>query len=225
MIENFKHAIQEEINAHRVKRKFYNIPEGDMRHMVRITARLYMQANQEFTFDTENSNIIHQLMMYFIGHQDSELDLGKGIFMRGPIGSGKSLLFLIFRTITTKLEMDSGFVHFPARGIVQDFMQNGYQSFSKYGKRNICIDDIGDEPTETQHYGSMVNVIENLLLSRYFDWQRNGYVTHLTTNYRLDNLREFYGTRITSRISEMCNEVVLISEDRRQKTKGNVSKG
>jgi len=72
--------------------------------------------------------------------------------------------------------------------------------------RPMAFDDLGFERSETMNYGNRINIMEIILQHRYDYYVDQGVKTFLSSNLVDGNkLEEVYGTRIRSRIREMCN--------------------
>lgn len=75
----------------------------------------------------------------------------------------------------------------------------------------LIIDDLGAENGVVNHYGTKVNVIEEILSARY-DLDK---LTFVTTN--IVNPKEVYDKRICSRMNEMFTSVLVDGKDLREK--------
>ncbi len=62
------------------------------------------------------------------------------------------------------------------------------------------------------HYGTKLNVIEEVIEERY----RKGLLTHLTTNLSEDDILDAYGDRVYSRLKSMVNYHTITGEDFRK---------
>lgn len=78
----------------------------------------------------------------------------------------------------------------------------------------LCIDDLGSEGVKNS-YGNKSNVIGDIIEARYAAGY-TGVFLHGTTNLTADQLKEFYGGRVASRMKEIFNWIVLPGEDRRK---------
>jgi DNA replication protein DnaC len=68
----------------------------------------------------------------------------------------------------------------------------------------IIIDDLGDEPTEQMHYGSIITPVIDLLEERY----NRRVMTIATTNLSAADIQDKYGLRIRDRLRESMQMVV-----------------
>ena len=77
----------------------------------------------------------------------------------------------------------------------------------------MWLDDLGFEPTECNSYGTKFIPMQDLIFNRHklFPLRK----TRFTTNYTPDQLETKYGKAIISRLTEMCNFIVVTGEDRR----------
>lgn len=160
-----------------------------------------------------------QLIKYVHADDSCEYDLTKSICLMGKTGSGKSKTMHILndyisidqvRFFRNGKNVPFSFNIYSAREIVMDFNNSGYDGIAKYMiYSNICIDDIGTESKEAVYFGTRLNVIPEIIETRY----AKGLTTHFTTNLNLDKLRDYYNDRVHSRISEKCNVIILNDKD------------
>lgn len=187
-----------------------------------------------FVLDDNNSFLFELLCRYFgndqqfisiavaAGVQNPSLD--KGIFLAGNFGVGKTWFMKLFQTNQRQVYQVKN-----CKEIAEEFMQFGEEGMDKYTslKKNaindssaffqthtgLCLDDIGTEDIKS-HYGNKKNVIGDLLEIKY-DNKTTGIYLHATTNLTSEQLREFYGSRVTSRMREIFNFIELKGNDRR----------
>ncbi|WP_207536164.1 hypothetical protein [Desertivirga arenae] len=97
-----------------------------------------------------------------------------------------------------------------AREVCMQFMSQGapvVQHYSSSGERIpqvFCFDDLGSEPN-MKYFGNEVNVMAEIMLSRYDLLIHQRIPTHVTTNLSATELEQAYGNRIRSRFREMFN--------------------
>jgi hypothetical protein len=90
---------------------------------------------------------------------------------------------------------------------------NDYESFLQKNS-GLCIDDLGTEDLKI-HFGNRKNVIGDVIEKRYF-CKHVGVLFHATTNLTAEQLKDFYGGRVVSRMREIFNFIELPGEDRRK---------
>ena len=177
----------------------------------------------KFRIYDEDHEIIYKLIIYFLGHEQEAkrlgLDLRKGIMLTGPIGCGKTSLMTLMRMVPPK---ERNFTMKPVRDISFEFMKEGYDVIDRYSKlsftadgpKTYCFDDLGAERS-LKYYGNSCNVLAEIFLSRYDQFNVSKLVTHITTNLTASNIDDFYGKRVRSRFREMFNLVNFTSSDKR----------
>lgn len=193
-----------------------------------------------YDYDKENLEVIRTLLLYFSNSKDFEKittsedsilrtkpDLTKGIYLCGNVGSGKSLILKIFAKIMSRYNLGFGFI--PCDIIADRCRIDGSEVVRKYVTIQsdgndyagvYCFDDLGQE-NKVKYFGNSIDVMQDIIIKRYRNFVDFGYKTHFTSNLRLSELSVIYDDRAESRISEMCNVIVLggsiNSKDRRKK--------
>jgi len=170
----------------------------------------------EPTFEVNdiNKNILKELLMYFSGSDSFNGSLKKGIMLVGDIGTGKSLLFKIFKRYTSEILRVNSFQYFSTQEITDNVNISGVdylQAFNdNFGNPITCyIDDIASKNEVIKHYGTEVNTIEQLLSIRYNVFTRYRKLTHTTSNKYPSELTNVYEKRIIDRMVEMFNILEL----------------
>lgn len=164
----------------------------------------------------------HRKLCSFLWYRKKRLNK-KGVLLAGGTGCGKTLWLQLYcqcRMISAgdiaALAKERGIDH--AMGMIlpsreYDLYPDGYF--------DLCIDDIGAEPT-VNSYGTKVEIVGMMIEEMYSRWRYKaaGFgmpMFYASTNLDSRKLSERYGERIESRISEMFNLVEISSEDRRHK--------
>lgn len=173
---------------------------------------------EEFEEDDENREVLDQLLLYFTGDPLFEskygLSLKKGILLMGPIGCGKtSLMRAISHNATNPFAIkrcDDIAGQFQKYG--QEVITGNIQPIIAYPDRNFghkfigcCFDDLGTEDI-SKNFGNAANVMEKIINGRYVNDTLKA-KTHITANLTADQIEGFYGTRVRSRLREMCNVI------------------
>jgi DNA replication protein DnaC len=152
-------------------------------------------------------------------------DLRKGWLLSGTVGNGKTTLMRLFcinqrQVFMVKSAAETANIwlmrgeeaiadfYEPRRLPIND-IDNFYQPYA-----GLCLDDCGTEDVKN-HFGNRVNVIGQIIEGRYFN-QACGVYFHMTTNLNADQMKEFYGPRVMSRLRETMNVIQYKGEDRRK---------
>lgn len=190
--------------------------------------------DSNFKIDDQNKRPLQLLLMYFTGdssfpfeYKKTYADYGsleKGVMLLGGVGTGKSLLFKIFKEYTSHELCKNSFQYYEAREIIDNVNVLGIDYLnlfningdSKHQNPITCyIDDIGSMNETVKHYGSEHNVIEQLLSMRYSILGRYKKLTHMSSNMYPPELEKMYGERIVDRMKEMFNIIELGGKSRR----------
>lgn len=127
---------------------------------------------------------------------------GKGLFLIGNCGRGKSIIIngvvpLIFLHYTRKMLKP-----IPARNL---------HNFKDYNSQYILIDDIGTEEI-INNYGTKIDAVEEAV----FDAEDNLKLLILTSNLDANDIKSRYGERIYDRIKRLCKVVFFKGESFRK---------
>lgn len=106
------------------------------------------------------------------------------------------------------------------REVSFEYASNGIQTILDYSKESFSVyntkkplsklfDDLGTERS-IKHFGNEMNIMAEILISRYEYYTSHNMQTYITTNLGANDIGEIYGERVKSRLREMCN---LISFD------------
>lgn len=178
----------------------------------------------DYALDEDNEHNFHLLCLYFLGDPCFEtIDGGKysfkkGIALLGPIGCGKTSMINGFNNNPV-----NPFVPISCRIVAGEYSlkDGGNIAIQKYsnvaevppyeffGHKYVgrLFDDLGTENAK-KHFGNESNVMEEIILNRYDNKELVG-KTHFTTNLSADQIEEFYGPRVRSRLRQMCNFLVF----------------
>ncbi len=171
-----------------------------------------MLFGQKFRIYDEDREVLLKLCYYFIRDKENcasyGIDVDKGILLSGPVGSGKTTLMKLLRHL---VPLQRPYEMIPSRNVTFSFNHLGYRTIEDYGNTKFfCFDDLGVEPPG-RFYGKDLNVMGEVLLSRYelFLQTNKKLKTHATTNLSADELEERYGHRVRSRMRELFNLIAF----------------
>ena len=184
-----------------------------------------------FKMDSDNSYVYENVRRWVDGQTGFEcLDpttmtytygsIYKGIYIAGPTGTGKTFLLDVMhryaKGLYLKIRLDGreanlAWETYRSDEICMDVVKTG--DIDKYVRIPVlCINDVGSEPRESLYMGNRVEVMRTILERRGDNHDRC--LTLITSNFRMDGLP--YGSRVESRLYEMCNYFELKGQDRRR---------
>ena len=186
---------------------------------VRNAFKHYTSQKESFTIDEHNKNVIKLMAIYFSQNSQElktnfpKYSINKGLLLTGNCGTGKTLLFNIFKKVV-QYSPEMAFSTTSSKRVVSDYDTKGSESLNQYTTRKYLFDDFGSE-NKGKHYGKDEEVFSTILEERYINFQENGLKTHLTSNLTIKQIKDRYGDRVYSRLFEMFNIIVLEGNDRR----------
>ena len=148
-------------------------------------------------------------------------DPQKGLYIYGNVGTGKSMLLDVFRTFCRYYHINVKYgdqiaplawTTYRADDICDLFSQDGDLHRWKETK-SLCVQDLGTEPTELLYMGNRRRVLRSILEARGDVYDR---LTLISSNFPPNALADAYGSRVQSRIVQMCNPIYLGGSDRRK---------
>lgn len=188
----------------------------------------------QYKNDANANNTIDQLSQFAVRDPkflaNENFSFKKGLLILGKVGCGKTLIFRGYINLLKKFaSYDAGghwgkldFSYLPAYMLTETFAKIGFDIFSVGVSKNqnekisvmrerLFIDDIGAESI-VSNFGNATNVVGEVFLRRYDAKVK----TFATTNFDPKTLKQFYGDRVYSRITEMMNFLIMDGGDRRQ---------
>jgi len=185
-------------------------------------------------------NAITALSLYFTNAPEFEelaaneynttglkFSLQKGLWLWSNPGCGKTLMMIMF---SRNKRLCYRVVQCPK--IVAGYVKSGDDHIAHYSRivkpeaksfdnffqeeTGICYNDLGTETMQAKHYGTPINVMENILLDAY-EARVPFFHRHVTTNLTFDQIKEKYGVRITDRIKQCFNVIEIKGESVRGK--------
>ena len=130
---------------------------------------------------------------------------GYGLFVRGSVGTGKSLFFKLLRNHNG--DPVKVFSMHNIRGRTDVEIRELMDHLDRY---EVLLDDIGAEPTFS-NFGVKSDILVYMVERRMESRMR----THFTTNLTTQEIYDRYGDRLIDRITEMCRSVEFGGESRR----------
>lgn len=180
--------------------------------LIYLDAKGKLLFGDSFKIYEEDRDILYKLCNYMIRDfhtcKKLNIDLKKGILLSGPVGCGKTSLMKLVRHIAPRYKE---YEIIPVRNITFTFNHIGYSIIEQYGdQRFYCFDDLGVEPMG-RFFGKDCNVMGEILLSRHDLFLKYKFRTHGTTNLNAEEIEDYYGNRVRSKMRELFNLIAFDS--------------
>lgn len=164
----------------------------------------------EYRLTPTNEKAVLKVAAWLARRDEHGIDHRKSLMLAGNVGSGKSLLLRAASRFITDVWGVPSFGIVSCRTLVRSYAAHGYgEEVTRWmDAPHIGLDDLGAENPEQVRYGTRTNLMAEIIEHRYDRLQRGQKAwTHLTTNLGKDRLQEYYGSRVMSRLSHLCNVV------------------
>ena len=164
---------------------------------------------KEYVIDNDNKELVTQIIKWLIMDESFNGSLHKGIWIIGEKGTGKSLIMEIF--IEMLRYANKIVANYTSLQIVRIFEESLPKD--RLFVSPLYIDDLGTEQPEVKVFGTVVLPVYEVLNERY---SSKKFMTFVTSNLDPSQVKQRYGDRISDRIREMFNVLVLSGKSRRK---------
>lgn len=192
------------------------------------------QRYPNYKIDEDNRNVIRLVSLWAARspefEKSGEYYLHKSLFLIGNVGTGKSDLFHMLQVYLSKyLNSRLKFRREVVWEFTARFCKKGYESLQGQDSGNcyydeLCLTEDGvgtgnnikfPNKELASFYGNKLLVGGEIIMKRYDVFKNDGLHSHFSSNASLEELKEIYGERAFSRLTEMCNFLFLLGLDRR----------
>lgn len=135
-----------------------------------------------------------------------------GIILLGKTGVGKTALMTastrVFSAMYGKVE------RLNAQDMIKSISnEEGYFISGVHASEYLYIDDIGTEHERYIEFGQIIKPFEQIIHERYLRYKGGLFAT---TNLELKEISDRYGSRVFSRLAEMCTFIKMDGKDFRK---------
>jgi DNA replication protein DnaC len=156
-----------------------------------------------FICDSVSAIVLNFFCQERVENYPSLANSNKGLLIMGAKGIGKTINFIVYRSIQAKLN-GIGMRIINVKQLETQFKIQGEAYIQELiDCDELLLDDIGSEPRSIKDFGTDRNLVNDILIQRYNRFQRGGCITHATTNLNVQMLTEHYDTRLIDRMKEM----------------------
>lgn len=208
----------------------------DLGNAMKIVEAIGKSRNPAFVIDDENRFTFENFIKW--AHCDTSMKcldpvsgqvipgrLKRGIYIAGNTGTGKTWCMEIMQAYIQAIgikvlwhtDNDPRPLYWRtirADGLCDVWAESGNIQQYKTAPM-LAIQDLGNEPPETLYMGNHLDVVRYVIEYR---GDMHAEMTFITSNLRMGGeiLKERYGDRVSSRLQEMCNYLVIKGKDRRK---------
>lgn len=184
-----------------------------------------------FRLPESDKPLYNDIFQWCIMNPAGRYNPSKGLFIWGDIGVGKTSILRIVKEfcripgirppkslgVGYELGMPYSFAIISVHRILSDYQRRAESLDDHSANPYLAIDDIGAEAKEVNRFGTVKNVIDELIQLRYerFCADRE-FTTHATANIAPDQIASHYSERTFDRCIEMFNFVEMRGYSRRQ---------
>jgi hypothetical protein len=226
-MESIKKTIHSEKVLSKERQKIVSNTDFDLTTHKRIWHKC---SHDWFVYTEPIKEIIPELIKYFNG-QECIYDLGKGIYIHGKFGIGKSTIMTITRRYLERVmpfhpnayrisSIEKIANHFKSENNLDLFSFNMKTDDRGTHKEpiNLLINEFGTERDYTiKSYGSVfIDEYNSMLMARYEVFTEFKKLTHCTSNFGLKELSSLYPEKLLDRFVEMFNFIELEGESWRK---------
>tara|TARA_Y100000310_G_C20445720_1_gene698305 strand:- start:177 stop:758 length:582 start_codon:yes stop_codon:yes gene_type:complete len=156
---------------------------------------------------------LYEILTEYFSKDQAFLDRGynfeKGLLVIGPVGTGKTEAFNVFRECF-RCHKTKFFQIISCRQLIRDYTTEGAKTLNKYGRDSksiVYFDDLGLEEVNVKMFGNSANVMSEILMDRYENFKRHGVLTYASSNLTPKQFEDIYGIRMRDRFREMFNVI------------------
>ena len=153
----------------------------------------------------------------FVDNIDERLDEGRGLWLVGDVGTGKTTLAMLVSKAAAEAGRTVAIYSLPrllARIRRTYDAESGEDSYLEFFERLTSVDLLHIDDLGAQKSSDWVLEQLYALVDERYEAERSMVVT---SNLGYDELREQIGPRVVSRLTEMCQELPLYGEDLRDR--------
>jgi DNA replication protein DnaC len=153
----------------------------------------------------------------FVDAIDERLDEGRGLWLEGDVGTGKTTLAMLVSKAAVEAGRTVAIYSLPrllARIRRTYDAESGEDSYLEFFERLTSVDLLHIDDLGAQKSSDWVLEQLYALVDERYESERSMVVT---SNLGYDELKEQIGPRVVSRLTEMCQELPLYGEDLRNR--------
>lgn len=208
----------------RAKKQLMEYKEASKIFWKDFLSKAFIAKNEKFVVRPHVAPILEQLLKYFIQDPSCKLNLNKGIFLFGPVGTSKTTIMNCLSMFLKSQKLETAFELARMNKMNRQIERKGLGALDAYEQGEFCFDDIGLRKDQIKSYGTSIVPSDEIVQMRYDRFTKLvPRVTHYTSNIdfdprsqdgtidqeAFDKLVEIYDERSIDRLHESCNFVHL----------------
>jgi DNA replication protein DnaC len=189
------------------------IAQAKARHLSAVIPRRYRDVSFDRPPVTDIDTHVVAAARRYVDTIETQLDAGRGLWLMGPVGTGKTTLAMLVSKAALKVGRSVAIYSLPRLlNEIRDTHRAERSHVELLDQLTavdlLHIDDVGAERTTDWVLEELYSIVN----SRYED-ERSMLIT--TNILDREALCEQIGARTVSRLTEMCDELPLLGHDRR----------
>lgn len=173
------------------------------------------RSHRALEVDDANLALFSNLALWLAKEPGGMFAPDKGIGLLGGVGTGKTLALRAVRRCLEWVNSPRLFTVNVCASVFEDVKADP-DSIAVFKSGARCFDDLGDDNGTAVNFGNRVDVMPEIISARHRKFVGAGLLTHFSTNLTLELLESQYGSRVTDRLTEMCDFGVFRGESRRR---------
>lgn len=205
-------ATKQEMEYSEARKKVWALMQLRAAHISDLEGR-----NFEWEFDEEERERNAYIVKYFINDPTCAFNLGKGLFLYGAPGTGKTEIMRVFEKFCLDNDLSKQFRFTSLSDVyTKTKTSNDYDPVKDNIQFDRAFDEFGRYVGAVMRFGEGIDINEAILEQRYERMKRYGQLTHLIANLTPNETESQFSPMIFDRVRSMCTGVYFKGKSKRK---------